>query len=266
MLHVTVLPPQPIAGTRPLLAFHGIGQTGPECYAPLAEQWSEHYTVYAFDLYFHGRQASTAPIDASQAISKKQLAEQISTFLQKEGIDRFDVIGFSIGGRFAMATLEAFADRIDKAYLIAPDGVSEHPVYHMATRWPLGRLILKRQMTHPQLFFKLVRGLKNIGLVNKSLLRFTEQIMNTNTKRLRLYNAWVGFRRLRFDIPAWYVQIARQPVELYLIVGEYDKLLKPSAVKPLAKLLPHDHFLILPGGHTTVVDKAVVYLSREGII
>ncbi|WP_025764157.1 alpha/beta fold hydrolase [Dyadobacter tibetensis] len=265
-LHLTVLPAQPQPGTRVLLAFHGIGQTGPECYSALAQKWKDRYTVYAFDLYFHGEQSSDLPIEAVNFIRKTELIFQIEQVLQQQGIERFDVIGFSMGGRFAMAILEAFAYRIDKAFLIAPDGISEHPVYHLATRNAGGRYILRRQMERPRLFFATVKGLQKIGIVNKSLVRFAEQIMNTRQKRLTLYNAWVGFRHMRFNIPKWYEQVAQHATKVYLIVGEYDKLLKPSAVKTLANLLPPDQFIIVSGGHTTVVDKAAAYLGKNGIV
>ena len=49
-------------------------------------------------------------------------AENIREFLRKENISRFDVAGFSMGGRFALATLEAFPEKIGNVFLIAPDG------------------------------------------------------------------------------------------------------------------------------------------------
>jgi len=44
-------------------------------------------------------------------------------FLGKEKIELFAVVGFSLGGKFALATLEAFTDKVTKVVLLAPDGI-----------------------------------------------------------------------------------------------------------------------------------------------
>lgn len=244
------------SGPRILLAFHGIGQDGFSCFAPTLEPLYPHYTIYAFDLPFHGQHSDAA----FEVISKAEWKNSIAHFLNQNNITRFDITGFSIGGRFALATLEAFPERIDHAFLIAPDGVSEHPMYTLATRIPPARWIYGWLMRHPGVFFPGVRVARTLKLASKSLVRFTQQVLNTPGKRQTIYRSWVAFRDLRFAIPALVRAASANGVTIYLFAGVYDSLLKPKAVKKLAELLPKNQYIELKSGHTRLVEHAAAWI------
>ncbi|HWV31290.1 MAG TPA: alpha/beta fold hydrolase [Dyadobacter sp.] len=244
------------SGPRILLAFHGIGQDGFSCFAPILKSLGKHYTIYAFDLPFHGQHSDAV----FEVISKADWKSSIAHFLNQNNISRFDITGFSIGGRFALATLEAFAENIDHAFLIAPDGVSEHPMYALATRIPPARWIYGWLMRHPGVFFPGVRVARTLKLASKSLVRFTQQVLNTPEKRQTIYRSWVAFRDLRFDIPALVKTAKANRVTIYLFAGVYDSLLKPKAVKKLAELLPKKQYIELKSGHTRLVEHAAAWI------
>ena len=46
-------------------------------------------------------------------IFKKIWKEYVDKFLQENQIQKFSIISFSMGGRFALVTLEAFSERIE---------------------------------------------------------------------------------------------------------------------------------------------------------
>jgi len=251
-------------GPKILLAFHGIGQDGLSCFKSFSENLGDHYTIYAFDLYFHGKSVEKSAIDFSdkEIITKKIWTRTIQEFLRKENISRFDVAGFSMGGRFALAAAESFSSRIDKAFLIAPDGVSEHPLYTLASRFAPARNLFRWCMKNPDTFFKTANVFQKVGLVHSSLYRFTQHVLNTPEKRQSVYNSWVSFRKLHFDIPDLYQKIKSNGVDLYLFIGKYDKLLKADGVKKLADILPADRYLILQSGHSQLVEKVAVFLKN----
>ena len=244
-------------GPKPLLAFHGIGQTGLTCFEPFATSLSEHYTVFAFDLPFHGHNAGSP----FTAISKSTLKEQIAAFLKRENILRFDVAGFSIGGRFAMVTLEAFPDQIDNAFLIAPDGITENPLYNLATRYIIPQKIFRWSMQHPAPFFTSIRFLQKAGLLNKSIVRFTEQVLDTPEKRSALYKSWIAFSPLKFNIPKLHALALKNNIIMTLFTGKYDKILKPEQAAPLARLLPENQVVIFKNGHGQLVEQAGTWIS-----
>ncbi|MGG7662127.1 alpha/beta fold hydrolase [Dyadobacter sp. BHUBP1] len=244
------------SGPNVLLAFHGIGQDGTGCFAAIEKTLGTHYTIYAFDLPFHGQHSDAA----FEVISKADWKNSVAHFLNQNNISRFDITGFSIGGRFALATLEAFPEKIDHAFLIAPDGVSEHPMYALATRVLPARWIYGWLMRHPGVFFPGVRVARTLKLASKSLVRFTQQVLNTPEKRQTIYRSWVAFRDLRFDISALVKTANANQVTIYLFAGVYDSLLKPKAVKKLAELLPENQYIELKSGHTRLVEHAAAWI------
>jgi pimeloyl-ACP methyl ester carboxylesterase len=244
------------SGPNILLAFHGIGQDGTACFSAIENSLGQYYTIYALDLPFHGKN-SNAPFEV---LSKTAWKESIQSFLTENHIIRFDITGFSIGGRFALATLEAFPESIDHAFLIAPDGVSEHPMYTLATRIPPARWIYGWLMRHPGVFFPGVQVARTLKLASKSLVRFTQQVLNTPEKRQTIYRSWVAFRDLRFDIPALVKTANANQVTIYLFAGVYDSLLKPQAVRKLAELLPENQYIELKSGHTRLVEHAAAWI------
>ena len=257
-----------VLGTGPkvLLAFHGIGQDGLTCFKPFESSLGDYYTIFAFDLFFHGKNISPntkLSFSEPEPLTKEIWGEVINDFLLKNNISRFDVSGFSIGGRFALATIEAFSDRIDHAFLIAPDGISKHPLYSFATGFGPARRLFSGCMQHPGIFFRVTSLLKNAGIVNQSLHRFTRNVLNTPEKRNTIFNSWLAFRPLRFDIPKLYAKLLADQVDLFLFIGNYDKLLPPSAVKELADFLPEQHYQILQSGHGTLVEKVAKLLAEK---
>jgi pimeloyl-ACP methyl ester carboxylesterase len=251
-------------GSHVLLAFHGIGQDGKSCFETFAKNLGEYYTIYAFDLFFHGQSNPVTTLqNGDEVVSKKKWSNLIQQFLTAHQVSRFDVAGFSMGGRFALATLEAFSLQIDKAFLIAPDGISEHPLYTFATRFGPARRLFRWCMQHPELLFKTTHVLHRVKLVNSSLYRFSQHVLNTSEKRATIYNAWVAFRFLRFDVKKLYFACKSNHTELYLFIGKYDKLLKAKDVKRLAGLLPADKYLVLQSGHAQLVEKVSEYCKNH---
>ncbi|KAA6440169.1 alpha/beta hydrolase [Dyadobacter flavalbus] len=243
-------------GPNVLLAFHGIGQDGISCFEPFEKNLGNHYTVYAFDLFFHGKSQSLG----KQLITKGFWSKLIQEFLDENKILHFDVAGFSMGGRFALATLEAFPERIGNVFLIAPDGISEHPLYTLASRFQPARWLFRHSMRRPETFLRTAGFLQKAGLVNKSLFRFTQQLLDTPQKRQTIYKSWTGFRKLKFDISALYKTALQNNVSIFLFAGKYDKLLKPAHVKKLAEMLPQTQYVVLKSGHTQLVEQACLQI------
>ncbi len=116
-------------GKKVLLAFHGYGQTKLH-FRHIAKQLSGQYTLYTFDLFFHGK--SIWPFK-DNPLTKNFLAGMMSAFLEKEKINQFSLMGFSMGGKMVLSLLEQFPDRVEQLILIAPDGIKTSFWYSLAT-------------------------------------------------------------------------------------------------------------------------------------
>jgi pimeloyl-ACP methyl ester carboxylesterase len=239
------------AGKKALLLFHGFGQDH-RAFQSWAEILKEQYTLYSFDLFFHG-QSSWA---SREALEKGDWKEIITLFLQQENIAEFEIAGFSMGGKFAMATLEAFPDQIKKMTLLAPDGVKTSFWYRLAT-YPIAiRALFKSMILHPSRLYRTTKALRSFGLVDKGLLRFAESQMDTEEKRKRVYFSWVYFRHLKFDLNKIASLLNERQIPFTLIVGQHDKVIQAKNMEAFLKKINSKRFEVIDAGHNDLIGKA----------
>ena len=245
-------------GPQNLLMFHGFGQDN-NSYHALSNVLSSQYTAYIFDLYFHGESRwgyGEAPLE------KTHWKETLEGFMQKTGVQNFSLAGFSLGGKFALATLEAFPEKTKGIILLAPDGIKTSFWYSLATYPLFFRKIFKSMVYHPNRFQTVVRVLHMWGVMDKGLLKFAEFQMNSEEKRQRVYLSWVVFRRLGVDLKKVAALINQYRIPLTIIVGQYDKVIQPKNMEPLLKLVDHYTFETPEVGHTGLVAESGVYFKN----
>ena len=229
------------SGEKVMLTFHGYGQDN-----AVFNNYSG-YSFYHFDLFFHGK---SAWYHGEQPLEKDEWKKLITDVLQKENIRSFSVLGFSMGGKFALATLEAFPDRVKEIILIAPDGIKTSFWYSLAT-YPIAfRKLFKSMIENHKRFLRIAKGAKKLGLIDKGVLRFVETQMDSEEKRNRVYYSWVVFRHLMFDINQIRKIIRDHDIKLRLIVGKYDKIIKAKNMKRLTSKIE-----ILDVGHNNIINK-----------
>lgn len=241
-------------GPAPLLIFHGFGQDH-QVFEHWVKALENHYRLYVFDLYFHGQ--STWP--SRQPLEKSDWIKIMAQFFEQEEINSFDVAGFSLGGKFALATLEAYPEKVKKIILLAPDGIKTSFWYSLAT-YPIAiRNLFKSMVLKPGRFHALIRFFHALGLVNKGIVRFAESQMNTEEKRRRVYFSWVYFRHLRFDIPQMAVLLNQFKIPLLLIMGKYDKVIPVRNMNRLFNRLHQKKLEIIESGHNDLVRNALIF-------
>ena len=124
----------------PLVLLHGNGEDG-SYFARQTEDFSRDFTVYALDTRGHGQSPrGTAPFTISQ------FADDLLAFLDSEGLERPDLLGFSDGGNIALTFALRHGDRVGRLVLnganLSPRGVKpsvQIPIvlgYHMASLFP----------------------------------------------------------------------------------------------------------------------------------
>ncbi|MCU0471161.1 MAG: alpha/beta hydrolase, partial [Arcicella sp.] len=222
-------------------AFHGMGQDF-SCFHHFATTFEDEYTTYLFSLPFHGK---SRKLHADNLIISKDLWRNfLQDFLRENQINRFSVIAFSMGGRFALATVESFADSIEQLLLLAPDGITEvpiytlatrfgitrklfkSPIYTLATRFGITRKLFKSVLRHNYYLHKPAELLVRVGVVHQSVWKFAKMMIDTPEKQKQLYRAWIGFHRLRFDMKNIAKLLQQHRVNVFIFTGKYDKLLQ----------------------------------------
>ncbi|MCJ8167269.1 alpha/beta hydrolase [Pontibacter sp. E15-1] len=246
-------------GSRALVAFHGYGQSS-AYYEPMARALGHDYTIYAFDLFFHGQ----SHLDKhGMPLAKELLQEMIEHFLEKQQLERFSLMGFSMGGKFALTLVERMPGRIDELFLIAPDGIKTSFWYNIATYPGWLQQLFKRTVVKPALFFGLLRMLDRYNMVHKSLLRFAHYQMDSTPKRLRVYRSWVGFRELNFDIRKIVRLLNGHGVEVTMFLGEYDEVISPKRVGVFVDALEKGELIVLKAGHSYLLQDVAELLHQK---
>jgi pimeloyl-ACP methyl ester carboxylesterase len=248
-------------GSGPIvwLAFHGIGQDS-SCFDPFAQKLAQTHTIYSIDLPFHGKSRHT---NWPAIITIPYWQSLLTDFTAQHQIDRFSVIGFSIGGRFALVTTEAFATRVDEVLLLAPDGVTDDPWFRLGTSTSVGRALLRFFLRNTGFILALGRGFVRLGLLNDALLRFVEATMQTPDQREQIYRSWTGFRKLGVSISHFATVIAEHGIRVRLFLGLYDAVLPRQQTRPLETALPTCDVIVLPTGHTSLVRRVSTQLQID---
>ncbi len=244
-------------GPKNLFMFHGFGQDNNIFYS-LSKVLSDQYAIYVFDLYFHGKSMwgyGEAPLE------KIHWRETMQEFLRENRIENFSLAGFSLGGKFALATLEALPEKTNEIILLAPDGIKTSFWYSLATYPLLFRKIFKTMIRYPESFNSLTKTAHAFGFVDKGLIKFAEFQMNSEEKRNRVYYSWVVFRHLKFDLDKIAALINHYKIPVMLIVGQYDKVIKPKSMEHFLKKLDTYRFETPEAGHTGLIAESGIYFT-----
>ncbi len=248
-------------GPRHIFLFHGAGQDH-TIFKPLIQALGPGYTGYAFDLFFHG-QSNWRLLD--RPIRPGQWQQLIDTVCERHGIETFDVLGYSIGSRFAITTLIMFQQRVRRLILVAPDAITISPWYTLATGTHPARWLFKKIIQHPDIFFRLIDVLNVILPGQQRRFRFAMRQMDTVEKRERIYRSWTAFRKLSFSPSCIAKVLNAHNIPLTVIVGKNDVVIPPRTVNKLLQRVPNHTLHTLLAGHnrliTEIADNAAQYIG-----
>ncbi len=239
-------------GPITLLAFHGFGQDG-QVFDRLASSLGDRFSVIAVDLFFHGQ----SQLAADRLLAKSDWWQLIDALLDQEHIRRFSVLGFSLGGRFALTTVEAFATRIDTLYLVAPDGITRSQWYDVATGSMIGRWLFRQVLQYQSLSNRFGTGLARIGVLHRSAMRFAEGSLATPSQRAQLYRSWVNFRRIQPELGLVSTWLNDMATNVQFYVGSQDRIVPPTYIDPLMRQLPSAQLTTFPVGHSRLLEKVI---------
>lgn len=246
-------------GPNVLFSFHGFGQDH-QAFEELTHALRDQYTVYAFDIFFHGKSEWGK---GEEPLEKTFWKELLAVFLKQHAITKFSLLGFSMGGKFALASLEVFTERIHSIYLLAPDGIKTSAWYSLATYPIFLRRIFKNMISNPTLFHQIAQFAFKTRLIDKGILRFVESQMDTKEKRKQVYFSWVVFRHLHFNMSNIANIINAHNINVTIVVGKYDKIITTQNMERLTKRLTRYSLKTLEAGHNGILSKFALLVTSD---
>ncbi len=98
---------------RPLVLLHG-GLMSSEMFGPTIPALTQGHQVIAVDLQGHGRTA-----DVDRPIDVRLMADDIAALIDHLGLDKPDLVGYSLGGGVAFFTAVKYPDKVGKLVMAA---------------------------------------------------------------------------------------------------------------------------------------------------
>jgi pimeloyl-ACP methyl ester carboxylesterase len=245
-------------GSRILIAFHGYGIDS-AMFEPFGRFLQQQYTILAFDLPYHGE----SNWKSHALLTKKKLANIVATVCATCNVEKISLMGYSIGGRIALAALETAPSQIDNVVLIAPDGLELNYFHYFATRNVIGKQIFRHMLSKPGIYLKVIDGLKKTGLLGGARHRFVTQSVHTHANRMFLLNVWTCFSEL-VTSPSEIRKIINQyHIPVFIFMGAHDRIIPPSKAQKFKTGMNTVKLCILEKGHHILDEENTGLIARE---
>jgi pimeloyl-ACP methyl ester carboxylesterase len=113
---------------QPLVLIHGMGSAA-TAWKPLIPALAKQFEIYTVDLPGHGKSA----LDLSVAMDPKSLSNLVLDNLVSKGVNKFHLVGNSLGGWVSLEIAAAHPERVLSFTGLAPAGLWMAP---FTSRYP----------------------------------------------------------------------------------------------------------------------------------
>ncbi|MEJ2006058.1 MAG: alpha/beta hydrolase, partial [Cyclobacteriaceae bacterium] len=172
---------------------------------------------------------------------------------------------FSMGGKFVLASLHAFPERIRRIWLLAPDGIQTSTWYNMANYPLIIRPYFRSMIVKPWRFYNLIRFLDKTGLLDRGLSRFASLHMDLRKKRRRVYYSWIMFKPLSFPLKQTARLIIDNGIGINIYTGKYDRIITSKGMERLLRHLPEGQLTELESGHNQLIEAAADHIRQKNM-
>ncbi len=211
-----------------LFLFHGFGQTA-DIFKSFISEARFAYSIIAFDLFDSLKNGSTS----ESVISMPQWNQMIEQLCEKYAIEKFSILSFSMGTRFALSILEQQGTRIERMVLIAPDGFGNTLWFRIATATHLTRKIFKVVMKYPKWIKRIAKGMHKIGLLNQITYRFIARNLENKLLTEKVYVTWTYVRKLGISQRTFVTLINKYSIRLLFVLGKQDQLVASDRIRSM---------------------------------
>lgn len=211
-------------GEKKMLAFHGYAQSAKELLY-FQRIFNGFYETIAVNHFFHEQSLYPVSRKHKHPLKKKELADLLLNIPSIKNIDKITLTGYSMGGKTALLLLELYPEKIEKVFLMAPDGLYMNPWYKIIVFTLLGRKLMKNTLNNPKIYFRLSKIANKLGFVNDKLYHYFNENMKDEHARLQVYNTWMGYRNIIPDLDKIADNINKYKIDTHLIFSKYDSII-----------------------------------------
>ena len=249
-------------GPKSMLCFHGYGMHGKQ-FKILESSLGSKYTFYGFDLFFH---KETKLQDQSlqavkKGITRKELAELIADFCKHEGIERFSVIGYSMGTHYATIVVEELATMVDEYIVASPSCLNPGRLIPFFSKNKTGNKILEKLALNKTALTGMLKLFRQLRFINKEDYKILYSEIGTAELRFNFYACFTYLRFLETDEHRLLKVIDEQNIKSIFIFGKRDKSFPPGIGDTFIAKLKQAEIIILDEGHEMIKRSFATSLS-----
>jgi pimeloyl-ACP methyl ester carboxylesterase len=240
-------------GPKSMLCFHGYGMHGKQ-FKILESSLGAKYTFYGFDLFFH---KETKLKDQSlpaikKGISKKDLAVLFADFCRFEGIERFSVIGYSMGTHYATVVVEELATMVDEYIVASPSCLNPGRLITFFSKNKTGNKILEKLTLNKSALTGMLKLFRQLRFINKEDYKILYGEIGTAELRFNFYACFTYLRFLETDEPCLLNALEEQKIKSIFIFGKRDRSFPPAIGDTFIAKLKQAEIIILDEGHEMI--------------
>lgn len=250
-------------GEEVLFAFPGFGRQ-PDDFYILEDTFGEQYRIIAFSHFHHGKSEYPDNRVNKHQLKAHELNDIFHAFAKEKNIEKYALLGYSLGGKIALSILQYLPEKVTALYLFAPDGIKKNKWYNLVSSTLLGRLIYKCIIYFPLPFHLFIRILNKIKLLSTRLYKFVYNQTDTFEKRMRVYKVWLTYKRINPNIDLVQQAIAKNKIHTHIFFGRYDKVIPPEIGKNfISKIKRNTHMHVIYVGHNLICEKTIHYIAKH---
>lgn len=250
------------SGKQVMLSFHGYGMHGKQ-FKLLESALGDKYTFIGFDLFFHKEtKLKDQSLPAVKAgISKKQFADFILDFCRHEGIERFSVIGYSMGTHYATVVVEELASMVDECIIVAPSSLNPGKLIPFFSKNKTGNKILEKLVLNQNTLVRMLKLFKRLKLIDDEAYKVLYGEIGTAELRFNFYASFTYLRFFETDEPRLLKALNEQNIKSIFIFGKRDKAFPPGIGKEFIAKVNNATVIVLNEGHEMIKRDFVARLS-----
>lgn len=247
-------------GPIKLVAIHGLGSAS-TAWDLVSPQLSERFEFITLDLPGHGN----AFMLANKSMNPVRISKIIVEELHAIGIEKFHLIGNSLGGWIALEMAAAFPEHVLSVTGVAPAGLWLKPKTHRNGELAVSRIMARATYRFAGVIshFKFMRAI-GFKLVSPQWEKFSPETCANAAVAMGgasgYYSLWDAFLGNRFD-----KQISEK-IPVTIIFGDTDFTLPAENSQEKSLAPKHSRWVTLPqSGHAPMWDQ-VDAVARETIL
>lgn len=249
-------------------AFHGFARPLEDMLA-WEPHWSHEGLLVCIHLPHHGKSgpiSGLAPMD--HPLTSNDLIAILEQIAREEGAasTRWNMIGYSIGGRVALALFHHRPDQWNHVVLMAPDGLKKSPFYRVTVHTKLGKWMWFAIDKNAPLVLSCLNRLRRWKLISNHLHSFCEFHLVSHEMRMMVWHGWRSHRALWPSKEALRKAMTSWQGQMDLCFGDRDLIIPYANSLHLQRALgtqPHIRFHVIPSGHGMLREDVIIEVNRR---